>query len=161
MAESVKKPPKICAVCGQVLDQWLGRWIHTSEIVGVSDHIVVPVDYDEDLLVTRCDFCHDVVALTDRWVVPANDFMTPIGTMSQGNWAACPPCARLVTANDWDALIERLLKRQDRDADGPPVEVIRAFVGELYAKLRTHQTGIPRLFLPGDEATEYHEENGE
>lgn len=157
--DTTKKSPKICAVCGQVLDQWLGNWIHTAELAGMSDHIVVPVDYDEALLVAHCDFCHDEVSLADRWTVPADDFLTPIGTMSGGNWMACPTCARLVTANDWDALIERPLNRPRPEGMVVDPERLRVFVVALYGRLRTHQTGPPRPFRPGDEATEYQQED--
>jgi len=158
MAESVRKQPKICGVCGQVLDQWQGGWIHAAELAGKTDHIAVPVDYDERMLVTHCDFCHGEMALADRWVLPAEDFMLPTGSMSQGAWAACPTCARLIAADDWKGLIDRHMHEQQAKATGFEALVFRSFLAQLYGEVKTHQTGPVRPWEPGDETVEHQED---
>lgn len=148
MAESVKKQPKMCGVCGTVLDQWLGQWIHAGEVVGHTDHIAVPVDYDEGRLVPKCDFCADSVALEERWVLPAEDFTVPlIGSRSRGGWLACPVCAPLIAEGDWEAVAARhMVQRQQPDA------TLHNWLLELYGVLATHATEPVRRFRPGDEA---------
>ena len=146
--------PKMCAVCYIVLDQSGDGWIHTRELVGKSDHIAVPVDYNAAHVHTMCDFCYDEVLKPDAYTVPASNFQMPvIPTVSAGNWAACAACAYLVRTGDWNGLTDRAtemyLKREpgSRLAGG----TIHEWLGQSYEQLRQHMTGPVRPWEPGDE----------
>lgn len=151
MAE-VKKPPMMCAVCHQVLGQFLGRWVHELEVItGERDHVTVPVEYDERLLVSRCDFCYCEVRLVERVVLPAEDFTTPIGARSTGNWNTCPECAQMIAGGLWEAVIDRYMQRMRSDLEPDQAATMRTFLQALYRDVQTHQTGPLRPWQPGDE----------
>lgn len=142
--------PKVCAVCGQVLDRYQGGWIHTAELVQApNSHVAVPVEYGAVPLVTRCDFCHRTVELFQRWCVPATDFEVPlIKTVSIGGWACDKVCADLVAARDWNGLIDRhYASPETQTVDAP---IYREWLEKLYAKLEEHMEE-PRPFRAGDE----------
>jgi hypothetical protein len=154
MSELVQ--PMVCAVCGQVLDQWQGQWIHARETVGKSDHVAVPVQYGAVPLVTRCDFCYAVVDLDKRWTLPVHDFVMPmINTGSSGNWAACESCADLIGKGDWDAVIIRHLESPETSTPNDPI--YHKFLGDLYRMVRENAFGSIRPWRAGDEVTTHHE----
>lgn len=149
MAEMIQ--PKVCAVCGQVLDRnAVGAWMHARELANKSDHIAVPVDYETVPVVTRCDFCYRVVELRDLWTQPAKDFVVPlINHTSAGGWACCPTCAGLALAHDWDGMIERHLNSPESETPDSPL--YRKFIKRLYETLEENITEPARLWRAGDE----------
>lgn len=160
MAEPAMNPPMMCAVCGVVLDRWLDGWIHSGEIVGSTDHIAVPVPYDESRLVAKCDFCADAVPLKDRWLLPARDFKIPMmNHWSRGGWMACACCASLVAQDQWNVLVDRYMARAS-GGDPEATAMMRAFMVQLYRTLASNTLGAVRPFQPGDELTFPGEEKG-
>lgn len=156
MTEPERTAPKVCAVCGIVLDRApnpLGpaapeQWIHTAELFGKSDHMAVPVDYAAVPVRTMCDFCYDEVPASKLWVVEARDFKAPvIGTMSIGGWAACETDAQLVAARDWTAVQERYFTKRPEMAN----PTTRAWLPLMHAELEKHMVGEPRPWRAGDE----------
>ena len=51
-----------------------------------------------------CDFCS---APEPRWCCPAISFPIEFPHASEGDWAACDVCARLIRSNDREALAAR------------------------------------------------------
>lgn len=149
--------PKVCAICAQPLDQWQGRWIHTLELVGKSDHIAVPVDYDEVASVrTMCDFCYIEIPLHKQWVVLADDFKVPmVNHVSIGGWAACSECAADVQAarSGMSPLAERVEAIIERHKVNGNVEYdqhLQLWVHLLHDELHKHIREI-RPWRDGDE----------
>jgi len=59
-----------------------------------------------------CDFC---LAENPQWEYEAKDMAItahPQIDMSQGAWAACGDCVRLIEANDVDGLLDRCVREQ-------------------------------------------------
>lgn len=146
-----KIQPMICGVCYQVLDRMGDQWFHMRELAGKSDHIAVPIDYDDERIQTRCDFCYDKISKADLSAVPASDFIVPIlNTRSVGAWACCPSCVPLVEKRDWVGIADRAIKavpaksKESRDA-------AYQWMGTLHAQLAAHMTGPVRPWEPGDE----------
>jgi hypothetical protein len=54
-----------------------------------------------------CDFC-SIVVKTPAKVYPARDFVMQTGELSQGSWAACEDCARLIDVQDMSGLAYRI-----------------------------------------------------
>lgn len=59
-----------------------------------------------------CDFCSGQPVL---WSYPCRDFQFPEGIGSAGAWAACAECARLIDADQREALAQRAVHVADRD----------------------------------------------
>jgi len=106
-----------------------------------------------------CDFCSSEKI---RWAYPADDFeigaivaldpetnepvdVQPMG--SAGPWAACEECAKLIEANDYEALKERGIK-VGIDAAPPGLivdhKLARTMLANMHAGFRAHRTG-PRM----------------
>jgi hypothetical protein len=148
---SEKISPKMCAVCGISLDQVGGQWFHIRELVGKSDHVAVPVDYDPAQVRAMCDFCYLEIPRDDIWTVLAQDFQIPIiGTMSAGNWAACSTCVGYVRLGAWSALVDHAGTEYTRRNGGNPTE-IKMWLTALYERLSKNLTDPPRKWQPGDE----------
>jgi len=92
----------------------------------------------------ECDFCgepdpsetvraisfvsHTAVLVHGRGYIPLN--------VSEGDWAACPPCAALLRANKWDDLIERSASRFEDVYGNLPTGMLRDYLRALYAELK-------------------------
>lgn len=135
----------MCAVCGRVLDHDsdLG-WSHSLQDRIAEDHPAVPVPQGEVPIIGRCDFCN-----TDypTMVVPARSFVVIGRNMSDGDWAACTVCGKLIARNAWIALIERVIRLSSNGALIPRA-VLRQSLVTLYAKLRNNITGPPQPLDP-------------
>lgn len=135
----------VCAVCGYVLDEQDGQYMHaaaTGDLPHVADHPVVPVRAGEvpgEHIRTQCDFC---VEEDPQWIVPARDFLNPGSlTGSRGSWAACDECAALIGRNDWNGVIRRALEgfhvRHGESMRPAEQTLLRA----MYRQLRKNMTG--------------------
>lgn len=142
--------PKACAVCGLVVETVVeGRngalveYRHTLGTVfdGGDDHPVVPVDYSEIRVRTKCDFCYTENA---RWSLPVEDYDMGDRVENVGDWSACDRCAALLRKDDWTKLAARAQIFFER-AHGPIEE---GSLAALYAVLRQHVTGTVRLTHP-------------
>lgn len=141
------RPPHACAVCGRVLDyvdiEGMG-WIHSiaSQDPNEWDHAPVPVTYEDagQQLRPRCDFCYDD---NTTHMLPALPF-THMGSVMDGNWAACAECAVLLERNEWTRLRQRSIEKYEARHGGVPDETIRMLIGTLHSKLRKHVAGAIR-----------------
>ncbi len=91
-----------------------------------------------------CDFCHG----RPTKLFPARDFTVAVETknaLSVSAWSACDPCAALVEADDYGALIERVMQLVPsipvEDRNNP--DLIR-LLKDTYAKFRAARTGPPQ-----------------
>lgn len=97
----------------------------------------------------HCDFCYAEVKPGKATRIYAKDFdqyvLPPEGQVrigdieirgirSLGDWCACPDCIVLIRANDWDALVEKVVKIES--AHGLPAPVVREFLRVSWANLR-------------------------
>lgn len=144
--------PMVCAVCSKILNRMDGKWLHASELVGKSDHLCVPIEWtDEVLVTTMCDFCQAETVEVATFTVPARDFTVPIvNGRSLGAWAACADCAPLVEAEQWDDVAVRAYANME--AKGQGGEHVRIYLKLLYEALAAHRDGPVRPFKPGDES---------
>lgn len=144
-----EQPLMVCAVCGRVLDEFVldgvGRYMHTLKDQRREDHPAVPVLASEIVhFNARCDFCGDDVSQAEVWTVPSRDFFRAAQvageppTVSQGDWAACPVCAELICAGDWNGVIARVARTHKLTHP-----MILDMVREDYARLRIAMTGAP------------------
>jgi hypothetical protein len=128
----------ICRVCRRVLDLYTDRdgvrLQHTFQDGMVADHEADPVPASQMEQRGRCDFCN---ADFPEFEVPVRDFIVPdlAGHASAGNWAACRPCAGLIEADRWNALLRR------RDWGSPERE---AAARRLWRAVRRNITGSIR-----------------
>ena len=158
MAESVNLMAfKMCAVCGQILDkiERSGQvgWGHAGELSGRSDHIAVPIDYDESVLVSLCDFCGDKVPLDKRHYLPVADFRVAFLRDAQGDeirnsggYNCCGHCAYLVNLDDWNRLIGRFMHLHPNVNSNTLTGITL-----LWRVVRENITGPVRPWRPGDE----------
>lgn len=142
--------PKVCGVCGQVLDRrGPDEWLHSRELAGLSDHIAVPVNYEDIPVRTMCDFCYDEVPIAQAWTLPAKDFLVPIvGHVSAGSWACCSVCAAIVKRGAWEEIIARVATRKPLNLP------TRTFMRRLFRRLESNITGPVRPWRAGDEKVE-------
>lgn len=136
-----------CAVCGRVLshrtsDAGQQDWIHPAG--EGDDHPVVPVPWDQVRVRPLCDFCRGEPVTHE---VPAASFLLPISGGSDGDWAACTPCANLIRRNRWGPLTHRV--RESMEArHGPMAPEMVTILNVTYARLRIHMTGPVRPYQP-------------
>ena len=146
----------ICKTCGRQLDklqQGNGPiyWGHAVELIGKADHEAVPVEYDESILVSVCDFCRDEVPLAHRHFLPVNDYSINVEVVggrrallqNRGGFNACDTCAALLLVHDWDGLVERYLSLHP----GTDPNILQM----LWSVVRDQVQGPVRKWLPGDE----------
>ncbi len=157
---------RICAVCGRPLDTYTPpgggepRWMHTLSQLLDEDHPAVPVRPGEVPTVGRCDFCGEP---GPQFELPAGDFIVEAAVelvvdgfladqASRGNWSACPPCAELVAADRWGALVRRCAAVFEATVGRPMPDEAREHTGRLFLTLRRHVTGpvrpMPRVDPP-------------
>lgn len=88
-----------------------------------------------------CDFCSSPEIVGS---VLADDFQMPIpgNHWSRGHWAACSLCLAYIEANEWDALVERVLTTHRAKHGKLPGD--EDYAAELYARLRQAMKGIER-----------------
>lgn len=164
---SASDDSQVCAVCGRVLDRYQlpgaeWQWAHQlSDIVDGEDHPAVPALPGEVQTRGRCDFCSSDLDPTDHFIVPAASFIVePLVELvvdgvgmdhaSVGDWSACPPCAELVTAGRWSALVRRCCAEFARIYGLPSVpDEVRQHMGRMYLTLRQHIIGPVRPVTGG------------
>lgn len=81
----------------------------------------------------KCDFCGCMIGLTmgDTYCLEGRAVNLSIGNESgvvqalhyDDMWAACPECAQLYYADDWDALISRVMSSMGED-NNPHVDML-------------------------------------
>lgn len=134
----------ICATCNNAVDRYTDdtglTYIHTPQ--DPDDHPVVPIRPGTDWR-GRCDFCSHWPA---QWRLPARSFTIPGNTQhgSEGSWAACNECARLIERNQWTAVIRRCLahtKNVHPTITDAELDQYQHGIGALYKALRKHITG--------------------
>lgn len=147
--ESEKPDFRSCAICGRVLDHYSeedseGGWFHAEMDVDETDHVAVPVGVDEIRTTYRCDFC--LIDIAEPWVVPARTFSVTPTNRSEGDWAACETCARLILKNDWNSLARRCVNAVMREtADGENLDpvTVEQTMKHMHRLLRKNITGVP------------------
>ena len=67
---------------------------------------------------------------------------------SGGDWAACDECAELIDADEWEQLLDRVMRsiRRRHAAERRPLPIsdelrVRAMLREQYKQLRKHRKG--------------------
>lgn len=144
---------RVCAVCARPLDRAVGGgYLHIIDVMqGIDDHPVVPVPLGEVHVVGVCDFCYGP---DPTFAVPVADFTyanvpavvlgdgRPRRQSSVGGWAACAPCAVLVSRDDWNGLIRRKAALDSR-LRNPEV---RAELAGVFRQVSANITGPIRLF---------------
>lgn len=167
MAE-VRKPNKICAVCGKGLgevtdkttDEHIG-WEHPGNMFGFpEDHPTVPVDYDESLLVSVCDFCGDTVPLAERHYLPVADFEIQVVNGPQtlrlpnsGGYSCCLICTTDLQKSplDWGHMWDRFISNYE--ARRGALDEITLKINEgIWDSIKVNVLGPVRKWMPGDEA---------
>lgn len=84
-----------------------------------------------------CDFCN----------APRPLFKVPAGTFeiaqarSVGDWYACTQCAQLITHDQWNQLLRRVLRAWQRRHNVPFSPVVSETLRTTYEKLRENMTG--------------------
>ena len=133
--------PYVCEICGRVLDYEEGvGYLHTAGD-SAAGHEPMPVPQSQALVVAgRCDFCY---ADHPAWVVPARDFEVLPGHVSNGDWAACSDCGRLIETDQWSALTRRA-RRGWEQIHGPMPDHQSDALPRLYRLLRKNITGALR-----------------
>jgi hypothetical protein len=150
----MKSAYMIDKTCGKQLDKLtkggIEFWGHSSHMINEPDHEVEPVEYDESILISVCDFCHDEVPLAERHFLPVADYRiivsTPEGDAelnNVGGYNCCPTCASLVAADDWDGLVRRYTTLH--------AGIDETILKVLWTAVRSHILGPVRNWLPGDE----------
>jgi len=156
----------ICGRCGITLS-WLllkengsvvARWGHPSEQFKKIDHEVLPIPYEDQFLVSVCDFCGEQVALAERSYLPVSDFDLGMAWRNpktgadeiqiyknRGGYNCCPTCAGMVSVNDWSGLERRYLGLHNETHLGP-LEII-------WAAVREHTIEPVRPWRDGDQIT--------
>lgn len=128
-----------------------GGWFHSEEVVSESDHMAIPVGVDEIHTIFKCDFCF--IDVDKPWVVPARTFAITPANLSQGDWAACELCARLILRNDWNGLSRRSVNavlRETPEAEQLDSADIEASMKYLHRMLRKNIIGVPKLKVSCD-----------
>lgn len=137
-------PLMICRTCHHALDVVLNgdgaHYVHTA--ADADDHEVIAVTPTEGWH-GRCDFCSDI---SPTHVLPAKVFALPDAPehMSQGNWAACDPCANLLRNERWDWLLARVIANFHATYGFPMPKAVQAHVSTLYRALQLAVTGALR-----------------
>jgi hypothetical protein len=139
-----------CAVCGRVLDRFdsgdghIG-YSHAEFDEAAADHAAIAVPVDELHPLYRCDFC--LVDSLEPWTVPARTFAVTPGNRSEGNWAACEICARIILRGDWNKLARRCVDAVIAHSDEhETLDKDMAFQATkmMHRMLRKNMTGAPR-----------------
>ena len=135
----------ICRVCRNALDFHLSidgvEWLHTYGDVldGVADHEPEPERAPEGWR-GKCDFCN----ATPDFKVPARTFEMIAGHHSDGDWAACGPCAFLIERDRWGELLRRAAAGHEKRHGRTMGEAEQAMLKRLYRMLRKNITGSVR-----------------
>jgi hypothetical protein len=139
-----------CSVCKHPLDWYEaegapGRWVHPLPVHLEAKHepVVVETEHYDPEVIGHCDFCNEI---DPRFEYPCRDFelgrlsspvtlggMTLDAQLSDGAWAACDECARLIDASD----VEGLARRSARNM--PPG--IEQYLVALYERFMLFRTG--------------------
>lgn len=90
-----------------------------------------------------CDFCRSAEVV---WLYPCEDFEVPEAAWaSQGAWAACDVCSRLIEGHLWRGLAHRVTVSEPDVQPGTPLWVA---LMDLHRRFNRHRTG-PRQAVPG------------
>lgn len=131
----------ICAVCCRVLDNYANNdgagARHTEYDASRVDHEAVPIPHDATVK-PYCDFCQSD---EPQWTLPATDFEAVPGHDYVGDWAACDPCADLITDGQWSLLAIRAAQSYYERSDDLPMPELPLLLSTLYEQLREHVTG--------------------
>lgn len=152
----------ICGRCGLTLSRLtlrengvvVTRWGHPSEQFKKIDHEVLPIPYEEQFLVSVCDFCNERVVLAERSYLPVKDFDLGLAWQNprtgaeelqlyknRGGYNCCPTCAGMVSVNDWSGLEQRYLRLHDETHMGPLAIIWEAVRENILAPVRPWQDG--------------------
>lgn len=136
---------KVCAACGRVLDYHEGRgWEHPLDPT-LLDHPAIPVDDTEVPVNEKCDFCFSDGT---EWILPARAFQVGPNHGSQGDWAACSPCAELVRKDDWNGLMRRVKEMWPGHLGTGLSPDGELWLRRTYRALRKNRTGALRKIEP-------------
>jgi hypothetical protein len=89
-----------------------------------------------------CDFCSSTEPryLEDARTFTATEIEGVYYTRSEGAWAACVRCHRLIQARNWDRLERRAIQQLLRKHPGIPRDIVAAGVHTEHVRFRAHQT---------------------
>ncbi len=96
----------------------------------------------------KCDFCS---GFNIAWVYPAASFQFIPGIGSEGDWAACEPCAEIIETGDPVSLarhVARLYVEYHELGSADAVEVMAAALEDLHREFFAHRKGERLTYEP-------------